>query len=268
MRMLFFWKMRRRVYGCSVILIAFGCGTTRQTDTTRAATEMLLVSGAIDRAVSTLDFSVMKGRAVFLDTEFLDKATVDRGYLVSSVREKLLANGVLLKDESKQAEFVVEVRAGGVGTDRSSLLVGTPAITMPALLPGVPTSIPEIAIYKRNDQKGVAKIGVFAYHKATGLAVWQSEIVEEASNLKDRWLLGSGPYTTGSIRKRASLAGDPLPNMPKIPYITSEHPPASDMGVAPATLTIPAPDIPPVTPQSPAALGLLGSLPAAVSATK
>jgi hypothetical protein len=215
--------MRTRLLTLTAAVGVVGCGATRQTDTTRAATEMLLVSQAIDRAVDRVDMSTLAGHAVYLDVEYLDRATVDRGYLVSSVRQKLLAAGAMLKDDSKQAEYVVELRAGGVGTDRNTFLIGTPALSVPAVVPGLPTSIPEIALYKRNDQLGVAKIGVFAYHKATGRAVWASEIVEEASRLKDRWLMGSGPYSTGTIRKRPQLAGEELPELPKIPVITAEH---------------------------------------------
>jgi hypothetical protein len=223
-----------------LVIGCVGCGSTRQTDTSRAATEMLLVSQAIDRAVGQVDFAPMSGRGVFLDTEFLDKATVDRGYLVSSVRERLTIAGCLLKDDAKNAEFVVELRAGGIGTDRSSFLIGTPAITVPAVVPGLPTSIPEVALYKRNDQKGVAKIGLFAYQKSTGKAVWQSEIVEEASRLKDRYVFGSGPYSTGTIRKRAELAGEELPELPKLPLIGADAPAVSN--VAPAHFSIPAPE--------------------------
>src|SRR5262249_698258 len=61
-----------------------GCGTTRQTDTARAATEMMLVSKAIDQAVGQLDFSYLKGKTVFLDSQYLD-TVVDKGYLISSL---------------------------------------------------------------------------------------------------------------------------------------------------------------------------------------
>ncbi len=195
----------------SLSLIAAGCGTTRTTDTTRAATEMLLISQAVDRAVGQLDFSPLKGKAVFLDVAMIDKEVVDKGYLISSVRQQLLAHGALVMEEKNLAVYVVEVRTGGIGTDRHSLLFGSPALSVPALVPGVPTNIPEIALYKRTDQKGVAKIAAFAYNRVTGRAVWQSGLVEDISRQKDRWVLGSGPYSSGSIRRRTELAGEELP---------------------------------------------------------
>jgi hypothetical protein len=211
-----------------VALLLAGCGTTRSTDTARAATEMLLVSQAVDKAVAGLDFTPLAGKTVFLDAENVDKATVDRGYLVSSVRQQLLASGALLRETPKDAVYVVELRTGGLGTDRHSMLVGTPAVQVPAVVPGLPTNIPELALFKKSDQRGVAKLAVFAYNRVTGRAVWQSGLVEETSTLKDRWILGSGPYSDGTIKPRTEFAGQALP---AIPHVTApSHP--DDAGAA------------------------------------
>lgn len=199
-----------------------GCGTTRQTDTVRAATEMLLVSQAIDQAIEKLDFSPLAGKTVFLDMRNLDPTVVDRGYLVSSLRQQILAAGGLLQDDRERAAYVVEPRSGGIGTDRNTLLVGTPQVTIPAMIPGVPTSIPEIALIKRTDQRGIAKVAVFAYHRETGRALWQSGMSEYVSSLKDTWVLGAGPFSKGSIRERAEFAGESLPTLPTISLGTDE----------------------------------------------
>lgn len=211
--------MRRYSWLGIALIAGMGCGTTRSTDTTRAATEMLLVSQAVDRAVGQIDFSPLRGKAVYFDVSSIDKETVDKGYLISSIRQQLLAHGANLMEEKRDAVYVVEARVGAVGTDRHSLLFGSPQITVPAIVPGIPTSIPEIALYKRTDQKGVAKLAVFAYNRVTGRAVWQSGLVEDVSKLKDRWVLGSGPYTTGTIREKPELAGEALPTLPQIPAI-------------------------------------------------
>jgi hypothetical protein len=210
--------MRACGMGLFVLALA-GCGTTRTTDTTRAATEMLLVSQAIDRAVGQIDFSPLRGKAVHFDVSMIDSGTVDKGYVVSSIRQQLLAHGAHVMEDKRDAVYIVEARVGAVGTDRHSLLFGSPQITVPAIIPGIPTSIPEIALYKRTDQKGVAKLAVFAYNRVTGRAVWQSGLVEDVSRLKDRWVLGSGPYSTGTIRRSTELAGEALPTLPQLPTI-------------------------------------------------
>lgn len=212
----------------AIVCGEFGCGTTRQTDTTRAASEMLLVSQAVDHAVAQIDFSPLAAQPVYLDTTALDKDSSDRGYLVSVIRQQLLAAGALLQEERFRAIYVVEVRSGAMGTDRHSLLVGTPAVTLPGVVPGLPlTSIPEIALMKKSDQRGVAKIGVFAYNRINGRALWQSGTVEAVSRAHDTWVFGAGPFSHGTIRKRTELAGEPLPTFPVTIFGSADKPVAT-----------------------------------------
>jgi hypothetical protein len=218
----------RRSAGLCVAMAIAGCGTTRMTDSSRAASEMLLVSQAIDEAVERMDFSPLAGKTVYVDFEFIDKTLVDRGYLISSVRQQLLAYGALLRDEEKNAVYVVELRAGGLGTDRHTLLLGSPQLSLPAVIPGQPTQIPELALVKKTEQKGVAKIGVFAYNRMTGRALWQSGLQEGSSTLKDRWVFGAGPFSHGTILKETQLAGEPLPKLALPAMLTGEKPEEPD----------------------------------------
>jgi hypothetical protein len=189
-------------------LVHAGCGTTRSTDTTRTATEQLLVSDAIDRALQSMNLQTLSGQTVFLD-ESKVADVVDKNYLLSSLRQYLLANGCSLKEKREEADFVVEVRAGAVGTDRSDLLFGMPSMNVPqiALIQPVNAIIPEIPIAKRKDQRGVAKIAVFAYHRQTGAPVWQSGLIHEESSANDVWILGAGPFQRGTIYSGTEFAG-------------------------------------------------------------
>jgi hypothetical protein len=184
-----------------------GCGTTRSTDTNRTATEQLLVSDAIDRAVQGMNLRTLAGQSVFLD-ESKVADVVDKNYLVSTLRQYLLANGCQLRDKREEADFVVECRAGAVGTDRNDLLFGLPSMNVPQipLVQPVPAVIPEIPIAKRKDQRGVAKIAVFAYHRQTGAPVWQSGLVHEESSANDVWILGAGPFQRGTIYQGTEFA--------------------------------------------------------------
>ena len=106
----------QRLAAASLLGLLAGCGTTRLTDTQRTGTEQLLVSNAVDQAISQLDFSQLAGKSVFFDAQYLD-GTVDRGYLVSSLRQQLLASGCTLQEERAKATYVVEARSGGLGTE-------------------------------------------------------------------------------------------------------------------------------------------------------
>jgi hypothetical protein len=207
-------RCRLRLASLAVVAcLAAGCGTTRSTDTARAATEQLLVSKAIDHSVSRLDFRFLSGQKVFFDPQYLD-GVVDKGYLVSTLRQHLAACGCLLMEDRGKATYVVEARSGGVGTDRSTLLVGVPQMNVPAIVPGQPSQIPEIPLAKRTDQTGVAKVGVFVFNRETGERVWQSGTLEAKATSKDVWVFGTGPFQKGDVRLGLSDVTDFLPINP------------------------------------------------------
>jgi hypothetical protein len=184
-----------------LLLMASGCGTTRVSDTARTATEQLLISHSIDDTVSRLDFRVLAGKRVYLDSQYLDGVT-DKGYLISSLRQQLLACGCLLQEERKKATYVIEARAGSVGTDRNDMLIGVPQMSIPSVMPGIPGAmIPEIALAKKSNRRAVAKVAVFAYNRVSGDPVWQSGTLEAVSRERDSWLCGAGPFRRGSLHR-------------------------------------------------------------------
>jgi hypothetical protein len=201
-----FMSLRSLTLLCFAVLLA-GCGTTRWTDTSRTATEQMLISDAIERSVSRIDFRILDAQTVYLDTAYLSGIT-DKDYLMSTLRQHMLASGCVIKDKKDEADFIVEARAGAVGTDRHDLLFGMPSVNLPwTPLGGTPAAIPEIALARRTDQKGVAKLAVFAYHRATGEPVWQSGVDSVASNAQNSWWLGMGPIQRGTIYDKAQFAG-------------------------------------------------------------
>ncbi len=192
----------------SLVTAAFaGCGITRSTDTARTATEQLLISDAIDRAVENMNLQPLAGQSIFLDDSRVTDA-VDRNYYISTLRQHLLAQGCTLKDKREDADFVVEARAGAIGTDRNDLLFGVPTSPVPAIpvISPMPSTLPEIPLAKRKDQRGVAKLALFAYHRATGTPVWQSGLVRQESTANDVWILGAGPFQHGTIYDEDAVA--------------------------------------------------------------
>lgn len=145
------------------------------------------------------------------------------------------------------------------------MLIGSPQLTLPAVIPGQPTNIPEVALIKRTEQKGVAKIGVFAYNRVTGRAIWQSGLQEGASTLKDRWVFGAGPFSYGTIKRNTEWAGEPLPKLTIPNPFGSEKPedPLPTKPVTPAETHLWAnADLPPPPQPVPSALaGVTGVAP-------
>ena len=208
-----------------VLLVAFlatvaGCGTTK----TQKATEQLLLSDAVDQSVASLDFHVLAGQPVYLDTQFIasikTSSLVGGPYMESALRQQLLAAGCLLQESENDATYIVEPRVGALGTDGHNLTIGIPAShalnsasTLVTEGPGLPI-FPEIALVRRENQKAAAKLAIFAYHRETRKPIWQSGIAQARATSTNTWVMGAGPFQRGTIHDGTQFAGsrfwDPL----------------------------------------------------------
>jgi hypothetical protein len=189
---------------------AWGCGTVKTTGTTRTGTEQLLLTNAWDSALQKVDFRPLSGVPVYLDTT--NVTAVDQGWVVSSIRQALLAQGVLIRPKPEQAQWIVEARVGAYGTDAYNWLVGVPQVSMPATVTGIPAgTIPEIPLIKNIDQRAVAKLALFAYDRASGQLVWSSGTTLATSSAKDIYVGGLGPIQSGTIRGGTHFIGIRIP---------------------------------------------------------
>ena len=187
-----------------------GCGTTKTTSTPRSATEQLLLTNAWDSALQKVDFRPLAGVPVFLDTA--NVTAIDQGWVVSSLRQAMLTQGVLLRPKAELAQWVVEARVGAYGTDEHNWMIGIQQTTIPQTITGMPAgTIPEIPLAKKSDQRGVAKLALFAYDKASGQLVWNSGTMLAVATAKDVHVLGLGPIQSGTIRGGTDFVGVRLP---------------------------------------------------------
>lgn len=204
-----------------------GCGTSRS----RIATDQLLTSDAVDKAVDSIDFGALRGRKVYFDTQFVKNIKgigfVNADYVISSLRNQMVAAGCLLQDKKEDADVVVEARVGALGNDQHEISYGIPASSMLStaanFLPNAPPipAIPEMSIAKKNHSNAAAKIAVFAYQQKSRQPVWQSGIARFKSDAHDLWMLGAGPFQSGSIVDRAEFAGTPI----AIPLLDDDNEP-------------------------------------------
>lgn len=192
-------------------LLASGCNVTKS----RLATEQLVVSDAVDHAISQIDFSPLSGRKVFLDKQFLPPTNAPNKpptnnsnveYVTSSLRQQLLAYNCQLQDKAEEAEVIVEARLGALGADSNEQTYGLPTgmvmrTAVAAVTPGGDAlpSFPDLSLGKRNHQLGAARIGVFAYDRQTREPVWQAGVLTGNSQARDLWVLGIGPFQNGRI---------------------------------------------------------------------
>lgn len=173
--------------------IASGCASMKQSDTARTGIEQLLISTATDRALAKVDLRPIAGAKVFVDDKYLD--CVDKNYVLMSLRQRLLQTGCTLV-EKDDAQVVVEVASGGVGTDRTDVFFGIPEIPLP---PPSPISVPRLALFERVRSMGTAKIAVVAYDAQSKMPVVNSGYTLARADHRNWTILGLGGVNSGTV---------------------------------------------------------------------
>jgi len=142
------------------------CTTIRESNPQRTATEELLISTAVDRAIAQVNLKIPAGTKVFVNADQLDGS--DGKYAAGEMKERLLRNGAHLVDDKGKADAVVEIRSGALSIDEKQTLVGIDTFDAPVPFAGQAAKIPQIALYKDRVRQGVAKIAAFGYSTSDG----------------------------------------------------------------------------------------------------
>lgn len=146
------------------------------TEPARSVGEQLLLSTAIDRALSELDMDAigrLKGVNVHLSTNYLK--TLDQEYLIGSLRDLFFANGVLVVDDPKESQIIVEARSGANSLDSAKVTAGIAEDqALPNPVTGAPIALPEMAFFKKENNISVTKIALVAYKTDTREHVFSS----------------------------------------------------------------------------------------------
>jgi hypothetical protein len=195
------------------LLLVLGAGCGCNIVRSRTATEQLVVADAVDRVVAQVDFSPLSGQKVFFESKYLAGAKLGGNpnidYLTSSLRQQMLAYDCRLTDKMEDADVVVEARVGALGYDGNEATYGIPgsaaASAAAAFAVGIPppAGLPELSVGRRNHQWGAAKVGLFAYDRVSNQRVWQAGVSTGASQARELWVLGMGPFQQGRIYKGA-----------------------------------------------------------------
>lgn len=167
----------------------------KQSDTSRTGLEQLLISNAVDRSLDKVDFRPIAGAKVHLKTDLLD--CVDKNYIILATKSRLLATQCTLADKPEDADVVVEVASGGVGTDRTETIVGTPEIPL-----GLMGSIPKVNFYERNKAMGTAKLSILATDVKTKQPVINTGFALARSDHQHWTMFGAGPVLSGSVAEQ------------------------------------------------------------------
>lgn len=183
-----------RILCASFVLFALGCTSTKTSNTARTGTEQLLISNAVDQALAKVDFTPMAGKTILVEEKYLD--SVDKGYVISSIRHHVLHAGGQLATKPEEADIILELRSGGIGTDNSDAYLGMPGITLPGMV-----SLPDVKLVTRSRQSAFAKLGLVAIDAKTRQELGAGGMSLAMSDDNNWYVMGVGPYRQGTMEK-------------------------------------------------------------------
>ena len=170
-----------------------GCTNTSTSNTARTAKEQMLLSNAVDQSLDKVDFTPLYGQKVFVDDKYLE--CVDKSYVVGSLRHRVMRAGGALAAAVDDADVVMEVRSGGVGTDSTDMFLGVPSLPLPA---GMQT--PEVRLTERKSQYGYSKLGLVLFDAKTKTVLGDGGMSMAQSDDNNWFVMGLGPFQDGSLK--------------------------------------------------------------------
>lgn len=188
-----------RCFCASCLVLLLGCTTTKTSNTARTGTEQLLISNAVDQALAKVDFRPMAGKKVLVEEKYLD--SVDKGYVVSSVRHHVLHAGGQLATKPEEADIILEMRSGGIGTDNSDAYLGVPGITLPGMV-----ALPDVKLITRSRQSAFAKLGLVAIDAKTHQELGAGGMSLAMSDDNNWYVMGVGPYRQGTMEQEVKMS--------------------------------------------------------------
>ena len=193
------WTLASTLLMLTIFLpVAPGCSTTRRiTNTPLTALQQLLGTEAVDHAVAKLTWPAIENQRVFVQTAS-PGAKKDQAYLRQAVAANLAERGATVVKDFSDADYVVTVLAGSIGTDQKDVFFGIPAIQSVIL----PFALPEIALYKAQEQEGFAKTEVVTTDAKHGGVVHRSGPTRGRTYARTRTVLFVGWYRTDTSRNQ------------------------------------------------------------------
>ncbi|HXK26420.1 MAG TPA: hypothetical protein VMS55_27400 [Myxococcota bacterium] len=168
--------MSRRIALVSTLIcvVSMGCSFTRRMELPRSATQQILATQAIVRALDQFAFPDIKGKKVLVHVGAPGDA-VDTEFLRTAVQIEVFDKGAQVVAKPERADLVLAVLVGSMGIDIHGRFVGIEGTSGSAF---VPFTIPEVALYKRTHTSGFARAEFALVDPGSGEILERSDPVE------------------------------------------------------------------------------------------
>ena len=186
------------ILAVTVAMVVSGCADPQITRTGRNAIEQLLLSTAVDRTVSKLDFRMLSGEKVKIDYTNL-APQVDKNYVQATLESHISHAGAVIALKPEEAKYVLRPFSATLATEDNKIMLGTPELPIPIPQVSLSIVIPEIPIFKRIRRIGVCKLAVEILDAKTNK---QIAMVGPAisSSVNTNWIVLFFPFTTRDFK--------------------------------------------------------------------
>jgi hypothetical protein len=153
-----------------IALLPLACATTARITVPRTATEQIISTEAIDRALAQIAWPDVRGEKLIVQVGGPEES-LDRDYLLRSVEVLIAQRGGIVVDDEDAAVYELNVLVGAVGIDFDGRFVGVKGVGSSWL---IPFTIPELALYKTVRLDGFAKVEIALLDHRNGGVVQRS----------------------------------------------------------------------------------------------
>jgi hypothetical protein len=154
----------KRLAALFLASLVFGCSTTYRIKVPRTASEQIISTEAIDRALAQITWPAVAGQKLVVQVGG-PQESLDRDYLYRSVEIKIAERGGVVVDKEDEADSELNVLVGAVGIDVDGRFFGLRGTNGSSL---IPFTIPELAFYKTVRLDGFAKTEIALLDHKTG----------------------------------------------------------------------------------------------------
>ena len=204
------WKNIGLLICLILVSIITACTSQYTTKTKRAASEQLVLSTSVDKALDELNVLKLSGQKVYLDVQHFDVQD-DKGYIISSFKRELIMDGVKLVNKAEDADVIFIISCGTYANDYDELLLGIPELPVPIPFTGSVIVTPEMAFFKKSSLRGVVRLEAFAHDAKTKQLIYASKPLS-ATSYYNKWvmffLISFKTTDVGEYNRYSILKGD------------------------------------------------------------
>ena len=159
----------RRLAALLTAPLALACAITERITLPRTASEQIISTEAIDRALAQIRWPELAGQKLLVQVG--GPQELDRDYLIRSVEILIAERGGIVVDDEDEARYQVDVVVGAAGIDVDGRFFG---VRGSGASPLIPFTIPELALYKSERLDGFAKTEIAMLDPRKGGVVHRS----------------------------------------------------------------------------------------------